>query len=780
MLSLLAAGRTWFHRQCARLLALPLMQRVLGAAPVRAAGRAGAAVLAWGPVAALRTHPIRTVLVTSTVAVLLAAGWARSCGLRGCPSAEELRAFRPSEGGLVLDHEGRTLGLLRPIRRVNVPLARVPRAVQLAFIAVEDRRFYAHHGIDWRGAGRAVLQNLRHAELREGSSTITMQAARSALLAHYEGERSLRRKLIELHLAGRLEAALTKAQILELYLNSIYLGDGTYGVEAASRHWFGKPAARLSLAEAALLAGLPRSPASYDPRRNPQRARERRDFVLGLMAEQQLISEDAARRARRVPLRVARRGWRPEGGPPEAMALVRRQVDSLLGDDPWRRGDLVIETTFDRGAQLAAERAIRDRAAAIARGRGERPGAVQGALVALDPFSGDLRAVVGSAVPAPGGFNRALDARRQPGSAFKPFVYAAALEAGYAPGSLVEDAPVTVANAGHRWSPANFGDEYHGTVTLADALAYSLNTATVRVSERVGVPNVVALARRAGIGSPLRAVPSLALGSEVVTPLELVRAYAPFANGGWQVTPGFLQRIRTTDGTALWERAVVAPVRALGEADAWRMTTMLQGVVEWGTAHGLRELGVVVPVAGKTGTSNDATDAWFVGYTRTLVAGVWFGYDTPRSLGPAATGGRLAVPAWASFYQRGWQREADSDGWSMPDGVEDGVAVPCVPGEDGDCGGIATPPEWTDEFPPLSPESPDAPEAPRPPAGRAPIAGVPVPGASPEPAALTDALERLVTERLRGRPELERAVRAEIRRALREAAREVRAAGGDY
>ena len=630
---------------------------------------AAARLLTWGPAMYVRARPIYSLAVLLTAIAALSLLWARSCGLRGCPSLADLRAYRPSEGVRVLDRHGATLGYLRPVRRVSVKLDAIPQVVREAFIAVEDRRFLSHDGFDWHGAVRAAWVNLSHLDMRQGSSTITMQAARSAFLERYEGERSVRRKLIELHLAGRLEAALEKPQILELYLNTIYLGDGTYGVEAASRHYFGKSVTRLSLAEAAMLAGLPRAPSTYDPRRHPVRARRRRDLVLTLMTEQRFVTPAAAAKARSGAVRVTRTGWRPEAGPSDALDLVRTAMDSLIGEELWRRGDLVVQTTFDLEAQRAATRAVRDRAAAIGRAEGRRIGDVQGAMVAMDPQNGELRAVVGSSVTAPGGLNRAMLSRRQPGSAFKPFVYAAALERGFTPLTLVSDEPVTVARAGRSWSPQNFGGEYQGTVTLRDALAHSLNAATVRVSQDVGISPVIALARRAGITSPLGDVPSLALGSAEVTPVELVRAYAAFGNGGYRVSPSYLVSISTRDGARIWQRAQPMRVRALDERDAFVLTAMLRAVVDEGTGSVIRRLGVQVPMAGKTGTSNDGADVWFVGYTRTVVAGFWFGYDTPRSLGYGASGGRLAAPAFAAFYRRGWNAGDDAAGWDVPEGV---------------------------------------------------------------------------------------------------------------
>jgi penicillin-binding protein 1A len=594
-------------------------------------------------------------------------GWAESCGLRGCPGIEDLRAFRPSEGGTVLDRQGVVLGHLVPVRRINVPLSKVPRHVRAAFIAVEDRRFFEHGAVDWRGGVRAFWANLSHLDVREGSSTLTMQAARSAFLLDYEGERSVRRKLIELALARRMERALTKPQILELYLNVIYLGDATYGVEAASRHYFGKSVADLSLAEGATLAALPRAPSVYEPRRHADRAIERRNLVLAMMARDGFIDSADAEQASLEPLEVSERGWRPAVSASAAIDVVRAFVDSTLGPDAVQGGDIVIWTSFDARAQHAAEQAVRDRAAAIARGGdGE---AVQGAMVAMDPSDGELRAIVGGTAAGPGSYNRAIAARRQPGSAFKPFVYAAALEAGLTPATLVDDAPIEIQDeGGEMWRPANFGDAYEGTVTLRHALAHSANAATVRVSQRVGPHRVMDVARRAGVSSPLRAVPSIALGSFEVTPLELVAAYAPFANGGLKVQPTFVRRITAAGDKVLWRAARRAPSRALDPRDAFLVTSMLESAVDEGTGRAVRDLGVAGPVAGKTGTTNDGADVWFVGYTPTLLAGFWFGADTPRPLGGAASGGRMAAPAWASFYRRGW-RDDDGRGWRAPAGV---------------------------------------------------------------------------------------------------------------
>lgn len=635
----------------------------------RASG-AVAAVAGWGPVRRVRAHPVRWALGAAAVVVLASITWAETCGLRGCPSAEELRAFRPDEGGPILDRHGELLGHLRPVRRVTVPLAKIPRRVQQAFIAVEDRRFLAHHGFDWHGALRATWSNLRHFDLREGSSTITMQAARSAFLTEYEGERSVRRKLIELSLARRLERALTKPQILELYLNTIYLGDGTYGVEAASRHYFGKPVEKLGTAEAALLAGLPRAPSAYHPRRNPARARARRDLVLAMMTAQGFLDVRTADAARRAPVRTSRRGWSPVVVESDVLELVRAGVDSLARDRNWRMSQLVVRTTLDRDAQRAAERAVRDRAAAISRSVRGREGTVQGAMAALDPATGELRAIVGAAIYRAGGFHRATSARRQPGSAFKPFVYAAALENGWTPESEVEDAPIELVNGGRRWAPANWDGEHWGTLTMRDALAQSRNTAAVRVSQAVGLPKIVALAQRTGITSPLQPLPALALGAAEVTPLELVTAYAAFGNGGRRVTPSLITQVETTQGEIRWTRPAPVTQPALDPRDAFLLTTMLQAAVDEGTGQVIRELGVNVPVAGKTGTTNDGADVWFVGYTRTLVAGFWFGRDTPRSLGGGASGARLAAPAWAAFYNRGWNASQDEEGWEIPPGLE--------------------------------------------------------------------------------------------------------------
>jgi penicillin-binding protein 1A len=603
--------------------------------------------------------------------VLVLISWMGTCGFHGCPSTLQIQAFRPSEGSRVLDRSGKLIGRLTYVRRINVPIDSVPRSVRAAFVATEDRRFYYHGGVDWRSAGRALVRNLSEISVREGFSTITMQLVRNAFLPHLSNERSLRRKLIELELARRLERTLTKQQILETYFNIIYLGNGTYGVEAASRDLFGKSVGRLSLAEAATLAGLAKGPSLYAPRRHPERARARRDLVLSLMAQEGYITTELAARARHEPLRLAPAEWRPPQDRSYSLDPIRETVDSVLGRDAATAGDLVVHSTLDADAQRAGERAVRIQGAAIQRqaSRGQAKTQVEGALVALDPRTGEIRALVGGRRSVSRGFNRALAARRQPGSAFKPFVYAAALAAGYSPATILDDSPVEIQDAGRIWRPENFGGEYGGPLTLRRALMRSANAATVRLSQSVGEKRVVALAQRSGIQSRMNAVPSLALGALEVTPLELVTAYAPFANGGIRVQPSIVKRIEAADGTVLWRAPARDAEQVLGRAEAFQITSMLQSVVDGGTGRVLRRMGIRGPVAGKTGTTNNGADVWFIGYTPTVVAGFWFGYDSPRQISSNASGGRLAAPAWATFYLDGWHERSPSGSWRPPAGL---------------------------------------------------------------------------------------------------------------
>ena len=609
-----------------------------------------------------------SILGVAIVGVVGLNAWLLTCGFAGCPSRSEVRAYRPSEGGRVLDQNSRLIGHLAIVRRVNVTLDKVPKHVRAAFIATEDRRFFRHDGIDWRGVARASVRNVASMGVREGFSTITMQLARNSFLQRRYNGRSFRRKLLELRFAKIMERELTKEQILEHYLNAIYLGNGVYGVEAASRDLFGKSVGALTLSEGAMLAALPKAPSSYTPRDHPKRARERRDLVLGLMAEQGLIDAATAKQSQSVPLRIATNEWRPSQYDQfGAIDAVRSLVDSVL-PDALKEGDVVIHTTIDAKAQQAADRAIARHAASIGGNQ------LQGALVALDPQTGDIRALVGGRRARRGGFIRATNAKRQPGSAFKPFVYAAALHAGISPGSIVDDTPVEVWIGNEPWIPANYDDSYQGRTTLRRALMLSANAATIRVSRAVTEQAVIAAAKRNGIASELEPHPSIALGALEVTPMELTAAYAPFANGGIRVVPRLVTRIEAPDGKLLWSQETQR-TPAMDPRDAYELTSMLRGVVDYGTGRAIRDYGVTGAVAGKTGTTNTGNDVWFIGYTPTLVAGIWFGYDTPRPLPGNAAGGRYAAPAWADFYKAGWSGRRQLE-WLPPDGMESAIIDP--------------------------------------------------------------------------------------------------------
>jgi 1A family penicillin-binding protein len=617
-----------------------------------------------------RHRIIIAALAAAVLGVVVLDAWLMTCGFKGCPSAEEIRAFKPNEGGRILDREGRFMGRLVSVRRVNIPLDSVPEHMQQALLATEDRRFYRHDGTDWIGFFRATLRNIRNLGVREGFSTITMQAARNTFVAERYPRRSLRQKLIELRLARLMEKSLTKEQILELYMNAIYMGNGVYGVEAAARDLFGKSIGRVTLTEAALLAGLPKAPSTYTPRRNPERALERRNLVLDLMVREGFVSEDRLEGLKAERIRIAREGWYPDDSQDShAFDVVRQKVDSVLRNTDLDLADVTVYTTLDPRAQTAAIRAVRRRAAAI----GSR---VEGAMVAIDPRNGDIRALVGGRAFRRGTFNRAVAAHRQPGSAFKPFVYAAAMSAGYSPATEVDDTPIDLTMDGRVWSPRNYGDSYLGRTTFRNALTHSANAATVRVWGNIGGSRVIDVAKRLGITSELQNYPSLALGAAEVTPLEMAIAYAPFANGGNRVYPRLIRRIEAGNGRVLYTQEEIAPAPVLDPRDAYLISSMLRGVVDYGTGAVLRSYGVRGMVAGKTGTTNDGADVWFVGYTPTISAAFWFGFDQRRSLGSNASGGRLAAPAWAEFFTSGWRESSTARDWAPPEGMVPAVIDP--------------------------------------------------------------------------------------------------------
>jgi 1A family penicillin-binding protein len=635
--------------------------------------------------ARLRRVPRRAWLFLAACAFLGSAtsgSWWYTCGFRGCPTSAQLKAWRPTEGGALLDRDGRLIAPLAPVNRVNVSIGRIPKIVQASFVAVEDRRFYSHHGVDWHGVARAFVENVRALGVREGASTITMQLARNVFLSHRANERSLPRKLLEWRYAGLLEAALDKPAILERYLNAIYLGNGVYGVEGASRDLFGKSVKDVTLAEAALLAGLPKAPSSYTPRRSREKALQRRSVVLDVLEREGVATPKAIAAARATKISGLPREWTPPGRTDSwAVEMARVMLDSLrrIGAIPagLKDAQLRVRSTFDRQAQFAGEKAVAAGAASVDASRGwwedERPIKAQGALVALDPMSGAIRALVGGRRLERKGFNRAVRAYRQPGSAFKPFVYAAALGQGLTLASTVNDVPITIGEGETEWTPTNFDDSYSGRITVRAALARSANAATVRISQDVGIPRVIAVAHALGIKSELPDVPALALGAGNVSPLELTAAYAPFSNGGKMVQPYAIERVEDIFGRVLWSRPPVVLKQVLDPRDAFLMTSLLRSVVDEGTGRAVRNAGIRGPVAGKTGTTNGGTDVWFVGYSPSLVTAVWFGADDPVPLGESASGGRFAAPVWARFMREGWHSPDKDTEWVPPAGLESKV-----------------------------------------------------------------------------------------------------------
>jgi penicillin-binding protein 1A len=518
---------------------------------------------------------------------------------------------------------------------VNVSLKDLPPYLPKAFIAIEDRRFYSHYGVDPIGILRAAVTNVLHHGVSQGGSTLTQQLAKNLFLTQ---ERTMARKLQEVELALWLERKHSKSEILELYLNRVYFGSGAYGVEAAAQRYFGKPAKNVTVAEAAMLAGLVKSPSRLAPNRNPEGAEQRAKTVLAAMADAKFITDAQAQASIGHPSY----NLKPVGaGTVNYVAdWIGEVLDDLVGQIDQ---SIVVGTTIDPKLQSVAESSIIDELAA----KSVKFNVSQGALVAMTP-DGAVRAMVGGRNYAESQYNRAVTAKRQPGSAFKPFVYLTAIEAGLTPETIRQDAPIDVRG----WKPENYSHEYFGSVTLTQALAMSLNTVAIRVGLEVGPKNVVRTAHRLGISSKLDANASIALGTSEVSVIELVGAYAPFANGGFGVSPHVVTQIRTNEGKVLYARSVDSLGQVIDPRSVAMMNTMMQETLISGTARRAEIPGWTA--AGKTGTRQDYRDAWFIGYTANLVTGVWLGNDD-NSPTKKATGGGLPVEVWSRFMRAAHQ-----------------------------------------------------------------------------------------------------------------------------
>jgi penicillin-binding protein 1A len=561
------------------------------------------------------------------------------------PRMRELVDLRPKGPTRLLAADGQLLARVSWEDRDFAPITEIPRDLQEGIVAIEDSRFYEHVGLDPRGILRAVWANVRERRLAEGGSTITQQLVRNLYLSP---RKTFSRKLQEALLALELERKYSKEEILELYLNQIYFGERAYGAKVAAKAYFNKPLAKLNLGECALLAGLPGRPSAYSPYRNPELALNRRDQVLRRMVRLGAITPEEAEGAGENPLKL---GVRPrpvahgEWKAPYFVNYVLEQVKDRYGDEAIYRGGLTIQTTLNLGMQQEAEKAL---IKGVEAARSRRVS--QGSLVAIDPATGAIKAMVGGVDFAKSEFNRVTQARRQPGSAFKPFVYLAAVEQGFGPETIVHDSPVDLPGAGgRRWRPTNYDGGYLGPIPMRKALYLSRNCATVNLMQQVGVKAVIAVAKRMGIEQELDPYLSLALGSTAVTPFEMATAFGVFATGGIRAQPHGIRRILDFRGHVL-EEYQPKVWRVLTRETAATMTDMLSDVVRRGTAA--RAAGWVLkhfPAAGKTGTTSDFKDAWFVGFSPELVCAVWVGNDDSSPMARRTAGATVPTPIWAKF-----------------------------------------------------------------------------------------------------------------------------------
>jgi len=698
------------------------------------------------------------------VILIIAGGVAGGVGLyiasRNLPRVESLREYRPSLVSRIYSDDNKIIGEYFIEKRVLVPYKAIPVYLKQAVVSVEDDAFYSHQGLDYKGIARAFWVNLISLDIKQGGSTITQQLARSLFLTP---EQTILRKLKEAILARRIEAILSKDQILEIYLNQIYLGRGAYGVQSASQIYFGKDVRYLNLSESALLASIIRSPRLYSPYLYPDRVKMRQKFVLKKMVDEGYINEDEYKKAFKEDIFLKKYEKREEIAP-YFTEYIRQYLVSVYGVEKVFKGGLNVYTTINYNLQKAATSSVKNGLRALDKRQGYRgpivhksrteiqewlegsigaltqddilPGDIvegivigvedafatikagrltgrismdnmlwarkrlsgtgfkkatylkddstvrdillvgdvvyvkvisitdeknvvfgleqeplaEGALLSIDPANGYVRAMVGGFDFKRSEFNRAIQSHRQPGSAFKPFVYGAALDNGFTAATVIDDAPISYSIPGWNkdWTPENYDGKFYGPMTLRDALAYSRNVVTIKLAEKTGIDNVISFANRMGIKSNLERNLSLALGSSGVSLFELVNAYGVFANQGIRVEPMFIKYITDNNGRIL-ERSTPAAEEVLSSQTAYIMTSMLEDVIQKGTGRRARGLGGAA--AGKTGTTNNYSDAWFVGYTSNLVTGAWVGFDDMRSLGHGETGSRAALPIWIDYMQ---------------------------------------------------------------------------------------------------------------------------------
>ena len=606
-----------------------------------------------------------------TGAGLAVGSWRSVC--RDCPSVAQIYAWEPKSSTQLLSHDGRLVAELFQERRTPVQIETLPPYVKHAFIAVEDKRFYHHDGLDYRRIFGAAVRNVLSGSVTGGGSTITQQLARNMFPAEIGFRKRIARKLKEAKVAREIEKVYTKDQILEAYINQIHYGHGWHGIETAAQHYFGKPAAQINPAEAAMLAAVVKLTGRFSPFASPERAQARRNLVIGLMGQQNYLQKSEVERWRQEPLPLEPQGGYEARFAPYFVEAIRIVLDERFGSALYQRGYKVY-TTLDVGMQRAAQTALDSGFARVERhpafrhprysevkaaktgGKGNQTTYLQGILIAMDPQTGAIRAMIGGRDFKDSKFNRATQALRQPGSVFKPFVFAAALASGLPASHVLVDEPFSMEQVdGTVWSPKNFDPDFRGPVAYREILKNSLNIPTIKLGMEVGLESVIQQARRMGIETPIPPYPSTSIGAADVIPLQVAEAYSTIATGGVRPTPFSILKVEDSEGRVVFE---MTPQRTVAQDSATVaiLRDLMRTVVDNGTGYPVRDprqgnLPYDIAAAGKTGTNNDATDIWFAGFTPNLMAVVWFGFDKPKTIVRTAAGGLFAAPVWGQFMR---------------------------------------------------------------------------------------------------------------------------------